>query len=106
MADDGDSTLIWWRPIPGSCLVTVENIPTIGGSMMYFLEAHNASGERHRFHAEGVYWMGLDMRVRRDEPPSVGNWEPVPAPGEVDLADLGKLLDDGAPRTDNGETLR
>lgn len=106
MADDSDGAITWWRPIPGSCLVTVENIPTISGTMMYYLETHNALGERHRFLAEGVYWMGLDMRIRRDEAPSVGSWEPVPAPGEVDLADLGKLLDDGAPMTDSGEAVQ
>lgn len=101
-----DTNATWWRPIPGSCVLTVENIPTVTGNMMYYLEAHNRVGERHRFLAEGVYWMGQDARVYRDAPPSVGSWEPVPAPGEVDLADLGKLLDDGQPMTDNGEAVQ
>lgn len=103
MADNGtDAT--WWRPIPGSCVLTVENIPTVTGNMMYYLEAHNRLGERHRFLSEGVYWLGQDVRVFRDGPPSVGRWESVPAPGEVDLADLGKLLDDGAPSANPPET--
>lgn len=103
---DNDTATRWWRPIPGSCLLTVENIQTFDARMLYYLEAHNSAGERHRFRAEGVYWMGQDVRVHRDEPPSVGRWESVPAPGELDLADLGKLLDDGVPMGDNGEAVQ
>lgn len=95
----------WWRPIAGSCAITIENVQHHHGGMLYFLEVHDPAGERHRFRAESVYWSGRDMRVQREVPPVVGRWEAVPGPGEVDLSDLGRLLNDGKPPTDNGEAV-
>ncbi|ALF00499.1 hypothetical protein SEA_MUFASA_65 [Mycobacterium phage Mufasa] len=96
----------WWRPVDDSCLLTVDHVAVGPFALVYFIEVHDRSGQKHRFRAEGVYWSVRDIRVQLDQAPAVGQWERVPAPGEAvefDLGELGKLLDDGKPPADNGE---
>ncbi|WNM74147.1 hypothetical protein SEA_NERGAL_56 [Mycobacterium Phage Nergal] len=94
----------WWRPVAGVALAIDHTVSPWTG-VVHWVTATNESGERHRFLVEGLYWAVADRRIQRAQPPGVGTWERVAAPGEpeVDWSELGKLLDNGQPPADNGE---
>lgn len=89
----------WWRPVSGCSMTIEKHVPPFG--LVYHLVIVSNGIEEHRMLANGIYWTDADRRVQRAEPPAVGVWERVPAPGhEVDAFDpeaLGRLLDDGEP---------
>lgn len=105
MQENETGDVPWWRETSGAA-VTVEHVAT-PKAVIYYVQVHDSMGQKHRFLPAGVYWSRRDMRVQLAISPAVGTWELVPAPGEpvVDWDDLGKLLDDGRPPADNGETI-
>ncbi|QFG08912.1 hypothetical protein PBI_MALAGASYROSE_64 [Mycobacterium phage MalagasyRose] len=98
----------WWRPVGGVSLEIAASL-NLFGAFIHTVTVHGPGGELHKIVPAGLYWSENDRRIQRAEPPAIGVWERVPAPGrevdEVDLAALGKLLDDGNPMGDNGETV-
>lgn len=49
-----DNETPWWRPVDDSCLLTVDHVAVGPFALVYFIEVHDRSGQKHRFRAEGV----------------------------------------------------